>query len=339
MKKLICCLLWLASLGMAQTTPTFNFNVPVTGTLNWGPLMNTNFTALEAILSGGRTSPGMAFTGPVNFYSGTVAGFNNECVGIVTDSSGGTVVATPLIRTKDNANLVHDILCVVTTDVANPTFIGSLIAPTAFAFSRNSAASQGGTGGIMESLGSTGGLMVMTNNGGTNRHNALNLRACNGPGATNCGTDFQFIEDPTNTAKEEFIFTLVGDGNPLYMGSALNSTNPGIWFGGSDASNNAVLGIDRVLGKFSHLTRLETGNPDTWNKVTLASGTATVTFNRNFTGAVAPVCLATWQGTGTLTGFLKCTLTGGSGAWTGATVASTVGTDTAAVGYLILGNP
>lgn len=330
----------LAGLGRAQTTPIFNLNVPSTGVLNWGPLVNNNFTSLEAILSGTRTSPGMAFTGPLNFYSGTVANFANECAAIVSDSSGGTVTTISLLRTKDSANVVHDVLCVVTADVGNPTFIGSLIHPTAVSFSRNSAASQGGTGGILESMGTTGGLAVFTNNGGTNRHNIpLSLRGCNGPGPTNCGTDFQMVEDPNSNGKEELIFNWGGDGSPFYTGNVLNSIHPGIWFGGSDASIGAVLGIDRVLGKFSHLTRLETGNTDTWNTVTLTSGTATVTFNRNFTGTVAPVCLVTWQGTGTLTGFLKCTPSGSSGAWAGVTVASTVGTDTAVVGYLILGNP
>src|SRR6202035_3892513 len=110
---------------------------------------------------------------------------------------------TAALRSIDGASKAHDVLCVGTADPGNPSFIGSMVVPTAFSFSTNSAASQGGTGGLIESLNPTGGIIVITNNGGTTAHNAINFRHCAGPGVgVGCGTDFQIVEDPASTNKQ-----------------------------------------------------------------------------------------------------------------------------------------
>jgi hypothetical protein len=40
------------ALGLsAQTTPNLNLNIPASGTENWGPLLNTNFSTLDGLAS------------------------------------------------------------------------------------------------------------------------------------------------------------------------------------------------------------------------------------------------------------------------------------------------
>jgi hypothetical protein len=45
---------WLfVAIALAQTTPNLNLNIPAVGTLNWGPLVNANFSSLDSFFSGG----------------------------------------------------------------------------------------------------------------------------------------------------------------------------------------------------------------------------------------------------------------------------------------------
>jgi len=73
---------------------------------------------------------------------------------------------------------------------------------------------------------------------------------------------------------------------------------------------------------------------DLMGTATLASGTKAITFTTAYTAA--PLCLITWNGSGTFTtgASLKCVTT-----TTTATITSSTGTDTAVVNYLILANP
>jgi hypothetical protein len=260
--------------------------------------------------------------------SGTASSQTNECSAITHDSSGGSAVTAVAVWRTIISSVGHDVACVVTADATNPGDIGSLIFPSIVAFSTNSAASQI-SAGTLELLNAAGGLLAFTNNGGTTRTNSINFRACNSAFGS-CGTDVQIIEDSTGTGKEDLRINMQGDGIPFYIGNYLNSAHPGIWLGGSNADSGAVWGIDRVAGSSSHIGRLA-ADTDAWGTVTLSSGTFAFTFNRAF--ASAPICFATWQGVGTLTGFVKCVTT-----TTGFTITSSGGTDTAVMAYQILGN-
>lgn len=48
-----------AGLSYSQNTPTLGFAIPPTGTLNWGVLVNNNFSMLDALLSGKAPVPGL----------------------------------------------------------------------------------------------------------------------------------------------------------------------------------------------------------------------------------------------------------------------------------------
>lgn len=88
------------------------------------------------------------------------------------------------------------------------------------------------------------------------------------------------------------------------------------------------------IGHLSILTGSLGVNADMAGTATLASGTKTVTFANAF--AVAPLCEATWNGSGTFTtgASLKCVTT-----TTTAVITSSTGTDTAVVNYEIIPNP
>lgn len=272
------------------------------------------------------------FTLPFYVGSGVPISQTNECGNITTDSSGGSASAAAAIRTI-NSGVAHDVLCLITADATHPSAIGSLVFPYFVSFSTNSSMTQF-VAGLLESVSgaATGGGMVLTNNGGVTRSSFISFRACNGPAVgQGCGTDFLFYEDPTHSAKEEYLMALTGDGNPMYIGNVLNSNHAGIYFGGSDASTGAVFGIDRALGSQSHIVRLSSFT-DVWGTLTLSTGgTVSLAFNRAY--ASTPICIATYQGSGGLTGILSCTPS-----TTGITIASSVTSDRAVVAYEILGN-
>lgn len=329
---------------------TFNGNLSVQGTLNIGtsgpfllqgvkqagtPTVGASYdygAYLDSasifrcqLLSG--SSCGLGIT-PIYLNSGTPASQTNECASVTNDSSGSTTVTAVAALRTVISGVGHDVLCIVTVDAANPTYVGSIVAPGAVAFSPNSATSQGGAG-VIESLRTGGGIVVLTNNGGSNRTNSINMRACNGPGATNCGTDLQIIEDSTGTGKEEWEFLPGGSANPLYIGG-LGSTQPGICLGGNVARTNSPFCLDGPsFGHLGHIIR-RAADADMWGTLTLSGGTVSYSFADAYTSA--PLCIATWQ-SGTLTGFVKCATT-----TTGITITSSIGTDNAVIAYMILGN-
>ena len=49
---ILICLLGIAGAQTTPTTPQLGFNIPASGTLNWGPLINANFVSLDSMLSG-----------------------------------------------------------------------------------------------------------------------------------------------------------------------------------------------------------------------------------------------------------------------------------------------
>lgn len=278
-----------------------------------------------------------AFGEPILLNPGLPQSQAKECSSVTTDSSGGTVIAKAVLQSIDANNVGHDVLCVVTQDTAFPRYVGSIVFPYITAFG-NSAASQFSPG-FLEVMSKSPNI-VLTNNsgatGGGNRKVTLNWRTCGGPGPTNCGTDAQFQEDPLGTGKEEYLWMNGGADNPLYIGG-LGSNHPGIYFGSSNANVGAPFGFQYNPGGKSFLTRL-IADENVWNGATLSSGTVTVSFANNQTGTAIPKCFITWQGGGTLTGILKCVVNGSTGAWTGITISSSVGTDSAVVAYLIVGD-
>lgn len=299
--------------GVKQTgTPT------VGASYDYGAYVDSASIFRCLLFSGTSCALGIS---PIYLNAGTPTSQTNECPAITNDSAGSTTVtAIAVARWIAAGGVAHDVLCLITVDAANPSLVGSLVFPGSVGFSSNSSPSQGA--GAIESLRSTGGLIALTNNGGTNRTNSINMRACNGPGATNCGTDLLFIEDSTGTGKEEWEFLPGGSASSIYIGG-LGSAHPGVFFGGNVARTNAPFGFDGPsFGNLTHLLRLA-ADGDIWNPATLSSGTVTVNFQRNHTGTAKPLCYVTWQGTGTLTGILKCVVNGSAGAWTGITITST----------------
>jgi hypothetical protein len=275
---------------------------------------------------------------PVYLKAGTPTSQGNECAAINTESNGttGTVTAIAAFRTIDGAGVGHDLACIITAS-STSFLVGQLIFPGFVSNSTNAVPATVGQGALQSTL-PGGGLGVLTNNGGVNRVNAINFRSCALPGCPGIGTDLQFTEDPSATGKEDYLFKLIGGNHPLYFGNRLNAQFPGICLGSSDASTGGVFCLKNVAGKLDHIARLA-ADADMWNSpLTMVAGTVSYPFNGNFTATTPPVCLTTWQGTGTLTGIVKCTVNGSSGAWTGITISSSVNTDTAAMGYEILGN-
>jgi hypothetical protein len=272
---------------------------------------------------------------PIYLNAGTPVSQANECFLIVTDSSGGVVTASAVLRWIDLSSVGHDKLCIITSDTANPIAIGTLVFPSEVAMSTNSSVSQMAPGEF-EILSPNIATLALTNNSGTRKSNILQFRSCVIPLAS-CGTDAWIEEDFNHTNKIELAIGTGGDGNVLYIGNVLNSTHPGIWYGGSNADTGAYWGINRILGKLSHFSRLA-DNADMWDTLTLVAGTASYTFNTPFLSTARPICQATWQSIGTLTGIYGCHVDGSTGNWTGITITSTVNTDTATFAYEIKGN-
>ena len=54
----------LSAAADGQVTPNIGLNIPPTGTPNWGPLVNQNFSVLDLLLSGNAPIPGMRFVTP-----------------------------------------------------------------------------------------------------------------------------------------------------------------------------------------------------------------------------------------------------------------------------------
>lgn len=286
------------------------------------------------------TLGGVGGTIPILNSNGvTPASFANECASVTVDTSGNALTAIAFLRTMGNAGVVHDVMCMVTADAVFPSTIGAIVFPFGATISPGAARATAPKNVL--SIANTAGAAVLelSNLTGTNRQNSINFRTCAGPGGTNCGTDLVILEDPTSTFKEEFLFQLLGGNYPLYMGNVLNSAHGGIMLGGADAScllnvtTCASFGLLRPPAgstNSDHLVRLST-HADMWNTATMAAGTVTVTFQSAFTSA--PICIATWQGGGVLTGIVKCVTS-----TTTAVLTSSVNTDTAVMGYLILGN-
>jgi hypothetical protein len=283
-----------------------------------------------------NTVPGNGtLTLPIYLNTTTPTSQSNECQ-FVSDAQGGTVTATPVMRTVDASSVGHDVMCAVTA-ASNSTQVGSIIFPYYSSFGAIDSSLNGvgsldvGKPGTTASNG-IGGLLVLTDTGGVVRRVGIHFRACNGPGiGVSCGTDFIMEEDPLHLAREEMSAGFVGDGTALYIGSVLNSTYPGICFGGSDARAAGLLCIDRVLGQPSHFVR-HTTNADMWGTVTMASGVASYTFGRSFSST--PIVTYSWQG-GTLNGTKVTPVISASGF----SLTSSNTSDTATFAYTVMGNP
>lgn len=308
-----------------------------------GVLYFTQDTADLYIGTGSSNGPAVTFIGgggaslPLLSSDGsTPVSFANECSSLIEAAqTGGAQTAVPIVQSMDNAGVVHDVMCRVTSSDGAPISTGTIVFPYPVSFGQGIPA--GLAPGLLEitRTATAGAGLILTNASGTgSRQNSINFRGCNGPGfGVACGTDLSFVEDPNGTGAEEYLWKLIGGNFPLYFGNSIGTAAlPGIALGGANAMTGPVLYIKRNLGGNDHIgrTTVSNGNPDTWNVKTLSGGTGTVTFSPAWTSA--PVC---WCNNPNQSGSpIACSA---SATNTTLTLKSGAGTDT--VNYLCLGNP
>lgn len=121
MKRLLWAILLASAFG--QTTPNLNLNIPTTGTLNWGALMNANFTSLDGLLGGTTSTPLTIQT--LNANSLLSYNLNNQAFvdGVhypCTDAGAASAAATLPI-----GGTVHLEACAIVTWAASRTFGGA----------------------------------------------------------------------------------------------------------------------------------------------------------------------------------------------------------------------
>jgi hypothetical protein len=115
MKYLAMSLLLLTVAAMAQTTPNLGLNIPLTGTLNWGPILNFNFSLLDTKLACFGTA---SIPGTIAYFNGTawlcLAG-NTSGTKILQENSSGviswsTAPTTLTLQTNGIANSSQTVL-------------------------------------------------------------------------------------------------------------------------------------------------------------------------------------------------------------------------------------
>lgn len=93
MRKLLWLWLLLASFAFSQTTPNIGLNIPNYGTLNWNVQMNNNFSALDLMLSGNQSIPGLNVAGALTLSGLTGTSCIQQSSGVL--SSTGNPCSQP----------------------------------------------------------------------------------------------------------------------------------------------------------------------------------------------------------------------------------------------------
>jgi hypothetical protein len=123
MKKICILIVTFLMLGsaLAQVTPQLGFNVPATGTLNWGGLINQNFSSLDNYFSALTTVPGIQ---AVKFVMPPSGGFGFGCSDGVLTSPGDACLG--LAAAGSVANTASQAITFRARDSGNTVRIGSL---------------------------------------------------------------------------------------------------------------------------------------------------------------------------------------------------------------------
>lgn len=93
MRKLLWLWFLLASFAFSQTTPNIGLNIPNYGTLNWNVQMNNNFSALDLMLSGNQSIPGLNVAGALTLSGLTGTSCIQQSSGVL--SSTGNPCSQP----------------------------------------------------------------------------------------------------------------------------------------------------------------------------------------------------------------------------------------------------
>jgi len=106
--KIVMLLAALSAAAWSQTTPYLNFNIPTTGTSNWGTLLNNNFSALDTFLGAGSRTAGQVAvwqSSGLTSYSGfTTDTSGNITVNSVTSAGAGSFLT--LSTSGSNAGMI-----------------------------------------------------------------------------------------------------------------------------------------------------------------------------------------------------------------------------------------
>ena len=132
MKRLFAILFLLVSCAFAQTTPNMGFNIPNTGKLNWGPLINANFGALDNFLSGQSFIPQLKIQNYVDFNAQASAPVNpaSGFCRVYFDLNSGNWLGINSTGSPCVAN---------GGGIANPTFTGTVTFPDGSTWTVSSA--------------------------------------------------------------------------------------------------------------------------------------------------------------------------------------------------------
>ena len=124
-------------------------------------------------------------------------------------------------------------------------------------------------------------------------------------------------------------YVMSGTGAPTLEGKSNGMQTT--WYSGNETGQTAQVKGSTGAASFAQLNQTASG--DFAGSCTMSSGACTAqSFGAAFNSA--PVCTCSWNGTGTLTGGLKCPSTTST-----VTPASSVGTDTAQVNWICAGHP
>ena len=138
------------------------------------------------------------------------------------------------------------------------------------------------------------------------------------------GGGVELLVNTTNAG--QILFANSNVGTSAYLDSFMNLELIGSGAVGSETGNAAV-----ALLSATHLNQQATGNYA--GTCTMTGGACPAqTISPSYSGT--PVCQCTWNGTGTLTGLIKCIHTASS-----ITPTSTINTDTAHIDWHCDGNP
>lgn len=87
MKRILALLPLAASLLFAQQTPNLKLNIPPTGTANWGPSINYNFTTLDSVIGGLQSAYQGAWVSTTIYAKGQIVTFGTSAYMSLADGN------------------------------------------------------------------------------------------------------------------------------------------------------------------------------------------------------------------------------------------------------------